>query len=96
MSFKVQHIRSGDENRRPDPDNLELGQIAVNYNNETPGMFFKSGQGALVKVGPCAIGNTPPNPENWTELSVGELWLNTDGGQNKLNVWNGSLWLTVN
>jgi len=96
MSFKVQHIRSGEENRRPNPEDLELGQIAVNYNNSTPGMFIKSSSGALMKVGPCAIGDTPPSPENWTELSVGELWLDTANSLNRLKVWNGSVWLTVN
>jgi len=96
MSFKVQHIRSGDENRRPNPNDLEFGQIAVNYNNSAPGMFFKSNRGALVKIGPCAIGDTAPSPENWTELSVGELWLDTsDSAVNKLKVWSGLEWLTV-
>jgi len=96
MSFTVQHIRSGDDNRRPDPEDLGFGQIAVNYNNDSPGMFFKSDQGALLKVGPCAIGNEAPTLENWTEYSVGELWLDTSGGVNKLKVWSGTTWLTVN
>ncbi len=97
MSFTVQHKRSGDENRRPDPTTLEQGQVAVNYNNDTPGMFFKNSTGGLVKVGPCAIGATAPAPVNWTELSVGELWLDTSiPGINHLKVWSGTAWLQVN
>ena len=96
MSFTVQHKRSGDENRRPNPSTLEQGQVAVNYNNETPGMFFKNSVGGLVKVGPCAIGTAAPTPTNWTELCVGELWLDTSASPtNILRVWDGSTWLQV-
>lgn len=96
MSFTVQHKRSDEENRRPDPATLEEGQVAINTNNNTPGVFTKTSTGSLVKLGPCAIGASAPVPTNWTELSVGEMWLNTTGGLNQLNVWDGTQWLTVN
>ena len=96
MSFTVQHKRSGDENRRPNPSDLEQGQVAVNYNANSPGMFFKTSTGGLTKVGPVVIGTNFPAQSNWTELSVGEMWLDTSQGLNKLKVWDGTTWLTVN
>ena len=96
MSFTVQHKRSDEENRRPDPATLEEGQVAINTNNATPGVFTKTSTGSLVKIGPCAVGGRAPSPTNWTELSVGEMWLNTSNGLNKLNVWDGVQWIEVN
>ena len=97
MSFTVQHKRSDEENRRPDPATLEEGQVAINTNNNTPGAFTKTATGSLVKLGPCAIGDSAPAPTNWTELSVGEMWLDTSNpGVNTLKVWSGTAWLQVN
>lgn len=96
MSFTVQHIRSGEENRRPRPDELVVGQIAVNYENNSPGMFFRTDTGALIKVGPMHIGPTAPVQVNWTESSVGEQWLDTTySDQPFLKIWDGSEWLQV-
>ena len=95
MSFTVQHKRSGEPDRRPDPADLELGQVAINYNSTSPGMFFKNTAGGLVKVGPCAVGQSPPTPNNYTTLTTGEMWLDTTSGLNKLKVWSGSVWLEV-
>ena len=97
MSFTVQHKRSGDENRRPDPASLEEGQVAVNYNRNSPGMFFKDSVGGLVKVGPVAISSNVPVASNYTQFSVGEMWLDVSNPLvNVLKVWDGSQWLTVN
>ncbi len=93
MAFTVQQMRSDELNRRPTPTALEFGQIGVNYNNDSPGMFIRSSTGSLVKIGPCHIGVTAPAPTNWSALSVGELWLDTNG--NYMKVWNGSAWISV-
>jgi len=97
MSFTVQHIRSTERDRRPNPTDLVDGQIAINIDDDSPGAFFRTKNDKLVKMGPCAIGRTAPSPTNWTELSVGEMWLDTSApGVNTLKVWNGTTWLTVN
>ncbi len=93
MSFTVQQKRSSEENRRPNPSSLEDGQVAINYNNDSPGAFFKTTTGSLSKVGSCTVSQTAPAPVNWTELSVGEMWLDTTN--NRLKVWNGTSWITV-
>ena len=92
MSFTVQHKRSGDIDRRPKPTELVNGQVGINYNSASAGMFFRTDTGAIIKVGPAHIGSSAPVQTNWSERSVGEMWLDTTDG-NILKMWSGSKWL---
>ena len=95
MTFQVQDNRSETQDRRPLPTSLLAGQTAINYNNQSPGLFFNTSTGALVKAGPVAMSPTPPTLETGghNSYSVGEMWLDTTG--NHLKIWNGSEWTTV-
>lgn len=96
MSFTVQHKRSGDFSRRPAPSELAQGQLAVNYNQDSTGLFFKTDAGTLVKVGPMHVGIDAPQQTNWTERSVGEMWLDTSvTGVATLKVWTPAGWTSV-
>lgn len=96
MSFTVQHKRSGELDRRPAPTELAPGQLAVNYNQASPGLFFKTDSGTLVKSGPTHVGATAPSQINWTERSIGEMWLDTSvATAPALKVWTTSGWVTV-
>ncbi len=57
----LQHLRSGTANKRPIATAMSDGQLAVNTNLDSPGLFFKNSNGDLVKVGPVHIGSTAPN-----------------------------------
>ena len=57
----LQHLRSGTAHKRPIPTAMSAGQIAVNTNEASPGLFFIDSNGDLVKVGPVHIGTTAPN-----------------------------------
>ena len=57
----IQNLRSSSAHKRPIPDVLSAGQIAVNTNQASPGLFFKDSNGDLVKVGPVHIGTSAPN-----------------------------------
>lgn len=92
MAFTVQHIRSSEENKRPNPRDLTTGQLAINYNSASPGLFFKTQSGTLIKAGPAQIGNTEPGLENWSSYSKGEFWVDTSGVDTKLRVWMGTRW----
>ena len=72
MAFTVQHIRSTEADRRPNPLDLVDGQIAINIHQSGPGMFFRTSEGTLIKVGPSFIGGVEPIPTNYTPLSIGE------------------------
>jgi hypothetical protein len=103
MSFLVQHIRSGEFARRPQPLDLAPGQLAVNYNTDSTGLFFRTDNGELVKVGPVHVGASAPPQINYTERSIGEMWLDTtdpispsmrvytQGGWSLVNVLDGSI-----
>ena len=65
MTFTVQHIRSVEANRRPDPVDLVNGQLAVNYNSADPGLFFKTESQGPIKVGPTWINDEQPTLTNY-------------------------------
>ena len=95
MTFQVQDHRSNTLDKRPIPTTLLDGQTAINYNNQSPGLFFRTSTGALVKVGPTAVGATAPALEatGFQSLSVGELWLDTN--VNVLKVYDGTNWVAT-
>ena len=93
MTFQVQDNRSNTLDKRPLPNSLLDGQTAINYNNGSPGLFFRTSSGALAKVGPVAIGATAPVPNGWESLSVGEMWLDTN--VNVLKVYDGTNWVAT-
>lgn len=76
---KIQNLRSGTADKRPDPSNLANGQIAINYNEGDPAVYFKGDTGGLVKVAPTYVGSTAPNatPGGFSGNSLGETWLDT-------------------
>lgn len=97
MSFLVQHIRSGEYGRRPQPLDLAPGQLAVNYNTDSPGLFFRTDNGELIKAGPVHVGTDAPYQINYTERSEGEMWLDTtDAIAPSLKVYTQAGWVVVN
>jgi hypothetical protein len=94
----LQHLRSSTASKRPLPASMSDGQLAINTNSTSPGLFYKDSAGALVKVGPVHVGTTAPNasPASGGETgnSVGELWLDTSASPNQLKTWNGSAWVS--
>jgi hypothetical protein len=75
------------------------GQVALNTNLASPGLFFKDSNGDLVKAGPVHIGTTAPNVSpasgGQTGNSTGELWLDTTGSDYTLKTWDGSAWREI-
>lgn len=97
MTFLVQHIRSGEFARRPRPLDLAPGQLAVNYNSDSTGLYFRTDSGELVKAGPVYVGQDAPPQINYTERSIGEMWLDTtDPISPSLRVYTESGWSIVN
>ena len=92
----LQHLHSSTANKRPTPGAMSVGQLAINLNTASPGLFFKDSAGALIKVGPVHVGTTAPNasPASGGETgnTVGEQWLDTTGGTYVFKVWDGAAW----
>jgi len=83
MAVQIQTRRSSTANDRPFPVRLGAGELALNNNSVSPGLFFADNTASpstgLIKVGPVHIGNTAPNnsPAGFTSSSKGETWLDT-------------------
>jgi hypothetical protein len=57
----LQHLRSSTAHKRPIPTIMSAGQLGLNTNEASPGLFFKDSNGDLVKVGPVHVGTSAPN-----------------------------------
>ena len=90
----LQHLRSNTASKRPTPASMADGQLAINTNATSAGLFFKDAAGALVKVGPVHVGTSAPNssPAGSSGNAIGEQWLDTSGGGYVLKIWDGSAW----
>jgi len=93
------HLRSSTANKRP-TTSIADGQLAINTNTASPGLFFKDSAGTgIVKVGPVHVGTTAPNsvPASGgsTGNYLGEQWLDTSVSPAQMKVWNGSAWIGV-
>ena len=94
MTFQVQQHRSTTPNKRPSTNTLLDGQLAVNFNADQPGLFFKNDVGGLVKVGPCAVSTSAPNPTGGNvQLAKGEMWV--DPTSRRLYVYDGTIFQQV-
>jgi hypothetical protein len=93
------HLRSSTANKRP-TTGIADGQLAINTNTASPGLFFKDSAGTgIVKVGPVHVGTTAPNATPAAGGSAGnytgEQWLDTSVSPAQMKVWNGSAWVGV-
>jgi hypothetical protein len=92
----LQHLRSSTADKRPTPAAMSDGQLALNTNLASPGLFFKDSNGDSVKIGPVHVGTTAPNvsPAVGGEAgnSKGEQWLDTTGGVYVFKIYDGTAW----
>lgn len=84
--------RSGTADKRPDPAQMALGELDLNYDDITGGIFYKNSGGTLVKVGPAQVSASAPNatPAGSAGNALGEFWYDT--GASALCIWDGSAW----
>ncbi len=73
------HIHSAIFEKRPLSTAILDAELAVNYHTNSVGVYLKDTLGKIRKVGPAHIGALPPTPVNYTDLSNGELWIDTSG-----------------
>lgn len=92
----LQHLRSSTANKRPTPGAMSDGQLALNTNLASPGLFFKDSNGDSIKVGPVHVGTTAPNVSpsvgGQAGNSKGEQWLDTSSSRYVFKIWDGTAW----
>ena len=95
ISFRL--LRSSTEAKRPTAAQIADGELALNTDNGTGGIFFEDTSGNVVKVGPAELGGSAPNstPAGSAGNSAGEFWVDTSNGNHILKVYNGTSWVTV-
>ena len=92
----LQHLRSSTADKRPTPAAMSDGQLALNTNLASPGLFFKDSNGDSVKIGPVHVGTTAPNVTpgagGQAGNSKGEQWLDTSSSRYVFKIWDGTAW----
>ena len=93
-SFKL--LRTDTADKRPTAAQLSIGELGLNYDATTPGLFFEDDAGAVRKLGPMQVSSTAPNasPAGSTGNSAGELWLDNSSGH-VLKYYTGSTWTAI-
>lgn len=99
MASTHKSLRSSTTNKRPTTA-IADGQIALNTNSTSPGLFFKDSTGAtIIKVGPVHVGATAPNVSpaagGSAGNSTGEVWLDTSLTPVGVKIWSGSAWVNA-
>ena len=98
MATAIQFLRSSTPRLRPNPSDLASGMPMVNIAPEEPGLYFKTSDSRLFKVGPTFIGTVPPNDgaTGFAGNTIGEQWLDvTVTGSPVLKIWDGFVWQEV-
>ena len=90
-------LRSGNASDRPSGNIFVNGELAINFGAADPGLYFEDSAGGVIKIGPSAYGNSPPNatPVGLAGNSQGELWTDSTTTTYYLKVWNGTTWQKI-
>jgi hypothetical protein len=90
MAINVLLKRSTTASKRPTAAQLDIGELSLNYDADTAGVFFEDSVGNVRKVGPAEVSATAPNasPAGSSGNSLGELWYDT--GTSNLKIWTGA------
>ena len=81
-SFAVRHYRSSVKGRRPQPADMDYGDLAVNYNHEDPALIIKGDDNTLIEFNPGSVTMSAVAP---AAAKDGDLWFNTNNL--KLYAW---------
>ena len=93
MAVRITLKRSSILNKRPNADLLDPGELALNTNALSPGLFFEADNNSVVKVGPTAVGLTEPTPipslgETYYQEATRTLSIGTNGDPDEVSlVW---------
>ena len=87
--------RSNTASKRPTAAQLDIGELSLNYEQNTAGVFFEDSNGDVRKVGPVEVSASAPNstPAGSSGNSLGELWYDT--GTSNLKIWTGASFVSA-
>lgn len=93
MAVNILLKRSATASKRPTGASMAFGELNLNYDAATGGLFYKDSAGNVVKVGPCQVSSTAPNasPAGSSGNSAGEFWFDTS--TQTLKLYDGTSWV---
>ena len=75
----ILHRRSQVFAKRPRDIDIQLGEIAINYDKDDTSLYLKDNENKIRKVGGIFYSDTAPDPTlsvgGYQDLSHGELWV---------------------
>jgi hypothetical protein len=92
MAVNILLKRSATASNRPTAAQAPIGELILNYDAATGGVYYQDSAAGIVKLGPAQVSATAPNatPAGSAGNSVGEFWYDTVNST--LKVWDGSAW----
>ena len=60
MAVSIQLLRSSTASKRPTAANLAAGELGLNFNDSTSGLFYENASGNVMKVGPVEVSSAAP------------------------------------
>jgi hypothetical protein len=74
---------------------MAFGELNINYDATTGGVFYKDSTGKVIKAGPAQVSATAPNstPAGSAGNSPGEIWFDT--ASRDFKIWDGFNWLVA-
>ena len=93
MAVNILLKRSATASKRPVGASMAFGELNLNYDASTGGLYYKNSAGGVVKVGPCQVSATAPNstPAGSSGNSAGEFWFDTS--TQTLKLYDGTTWV---
>jgi len=97
MAINYKHKRTSTASKRPTAAQLDVGEVALNYDSGSGGLYYEDIAGNIVKVGPTEISGTAPNSSAAGSAgnSLGESWLDTSVTPSYLKIYDGSSWTSA-
>ena len=95
MALNILLKRSATPSKRPTAASMAFGELNLNYDAATGGVYYEDSNNAVVKVGPAQVSATAPNstPAGSAGNSAGEFWYDTVA--NVLKIYDGTAWVAA-
>jgi hypothetical protein len=79
------------KDKTPLPSSIEIGEVCVGANKDSPMLLFKDNADNIIKIEPGS--GVEPSPTPPISPGEGDLWYDTT--KNTLNYWDGASWVEL-
>jgi hypothetical protein len=73
IQLKRSNVVNGGTAKEPTAEQMQFGELAVNYSGSDPAIFMKDNDGNIIRIaGDGAVGNDPDDIQGYPDLGDGE------------------------